>query len=179
MDQLDAHARAQEVFAAVLHGVGPDDWDRPTPCPEWDVRALVEHVVAGNQRVQLLAGREPVALPDGTAARVRASAAGAHAVFAAEDGMTRTFDLPIGPVPGAAFVGLRTSDVLTHAWDLARATGQSTDLDPELADASLRAARERITPELRGEGRPFGAEQPCDADRPVADRLAAFLGRVV
>ncbi len=55
--------------------------------------------------------------------------------------MSATFKLPLGEVPGQVFIGLRTTDVLTHAWDLAAATGQSTDLDPELAVERLAAAR--------------------------------------
>jgi len=74
-------------------------------------------------------------------------------------------------------IGIRTTDVLTHAWDLAAATGQSTDLDPEVATKMLAVARKVVQPAFRGPGRPFGAEQPCSPDRPPADRLAAFLGR--
>jgi uncharacterized protein (TIGR03086 family) len=74
---------------------------------------------------------------------------------------------------------LRTTDVLTHAWDIAKATGQSTDLDPELAAEALEASRMRIQPAFRGPGRPFAAEQPAPEGAPVADQLAAFLGRTV
>lgn len=89
------------------------------------------------------------------------------------------FKLPFGDVPGQVFVGMRTSDVLTHAWDLAFATHQSTDLDPELAVEQLAAVRAFVRNEFRGPGRPFGHEQSCSADRAPADQLAAFLGRKV
>jgi uncharacterized protein (TIGR03086 family) len=178
MDQLAAHRRAQTVFQEVLAKVSPEQMSLPTPCADWDVAALVQHIVGGNTWVQGLAGREPQSLPDGDpVGAVTASADGAHAVFAAPDGLTRMFELPFGTMPGAAFIGLRTNDVLTHAWDLAKATGQSTDLDPELATQALEASRMRINENFRGEGRPFGAEQPCAEGRPVADQLAAFLGR--
>jgi hypothetical protein len=62
---------------------------------------------------------------------------------------------------------------------MARATGQPTDVDPELAAEMLEDSRKRITTDFRGQGRPFGEEQPCDPGRPAADRLAAFLGRDV
>ncbi len=74
---------------------------------------------------------------------------------------------------------LRTSDVLTHAWDLATATAQSTDLDPELAAESLAAVRGFVGPQFRGPGLPFGDERPCSPHRTPADQLAAFLGRNV
>jgi uncharacterized protein (TIGR03086 family) len=179
MDQLAAHQRAQDVFASVLSNVKPDQLDLSSPCTEWNAKAVIDHVIGGNQWVQQLAGREPAAPPDDLAAAHAATAAGAQEVFAAPDGLTRPFELPFATMPGAAFIGMRTSDVYTHAWDLAKATGQSTDLDPELAAEALAAARERLKPSFRGEGRPFGEEKPCPAGRPVADQLAAFLGRVV
>jgi len=107
------------------------------------------------------------------------SASAAQESFAAPHGLTRTIEMPFGSLPGSVVIGMRTTDVLTHAWDLARATGQPSDLDAELAEEMLAVARERLQPDSRGPGRPFGPEQPCDAQRPSADRLAAFLGRSV
>ena len=93
--------------------------------------------------------------------------------------MAAVFKLPFGEVPGQVFIGMRTTDVLTHAWDLAAATNQSTDLDPELATEQLAAARAIVVPQFRGPGKPFGDEQPCPPGRTAADQLAAFLGRKV
>ncbi len=70
-------------------------------------------------------------------------------------------------------------DAFAHAWDLAKATGQSTDLDPELASEALKAAKMGMSPAFRGPNRPFGEEQPCPPGRPAADQMAAFLGRVI
>jgi uncharacterized protein (TIGR03086 family) len=179
MDQLDAHRRAQEVFAGVLANVKPAQLDDGCPCTEWNVKTLINHVVGGNQWVAQLAGQELVLLPDDIAAAHEASAEQAQAVFSAPDGLSRMFELPFATIPGAAFAGLRASDVFTHAWDLAKATGQSTDLDHELAGEALGTASALISPAFRGPGRPFGEEQPCPAGRPPADQLAAYLGRVV
>jgi uncharacterized protein (TIGR03086 family) len=179
MDQLEAHQRAQDVFASVLTNVSDDQLTLPTPCSEWDVATLIGHVSGGNCWVVGLAGDAPPELPDDRIAAHAATARAAQAVFAAPDGMTRMFELPFATIPGAAFIGLRASDVFTHAWDLAVATGQPTDLDPELAAAAIAAARERIAPAFRGPGRPFGEEQPCPDGGTSADQLAAFLGRVV
>jgi uncharacterized protein (TIGR03086 family) len=179
MDQLDAHRRAQEVFAGVLANVKSDQLDDGCPCTEWNVKTLINHVVGGNQWVAQLAGKVPELLPDEIAGAHEASAEEAQAVFSAPDGLTRMFELPFGTLPGEAFIGLRTSDVITHAWDLAKATGQPTDLDHELVGEALAVARARISPAFRGPGRPFGEERPCPEGRPPADELAAFLGRVV
>jgi uncharacterized protein (TIGR03086 family) len=178
MDPLVAHRRAQDTFARVLVDVTSDQLSSPTPCPQWDVKALIDHVVAGNQRVVERAGGQVAPLPEDLGAAHRASARAAQETFAAPQGLTRAYQLPIGEVPGSAFIELRTSDLLTHAWDLAVATGQPTDLDPELAEYVLAFSKQMMShPGLRGDGRPFAEEQPCGVERPAADRVAAFLGR--
>ena len=138
---LEFHRRAQDVFAAVLVGVRADQLELPTPCDGWDVRALIDHVILGNERVQQRAGRTPAPLPDDLVAADAASAAGAQAVFAAPDGLVRIFELPIGDLPGEGFLAIRSGDAVTHAWDLAVATGQPTNLDPTVAAQALASAR--------------------------------------
>jgi uncharacterized protein (TIGR03086 family) len=181
VDPLIAHQRAQDAFAGVLANVSPDQFGAPTPCSEWKIHDLIEHVIGGNEHVAPWAGspEEPPARPDNIVAAHRAAAAAAHEVFARPDGMSTTFKLPFGEIPGQVFIGMRTSDVLTHTWDLAAATRQSTDLDPELATEQLAAVRAFVGPQFRGPGKPFGDEQPCSSERPAADQLAAFLGRKV
>jgi uncharacterized protein (TIGR03086 family) len=181
MDPLTGHQRAQDAFASVLANVRPDQLDAPTPCAEWTVRDVVEHVIAGN--VRMAGGKAAGATESrdiGQLVEAHAqSAQDAQQCFAAPDGLTRPIELPFGTVPGVVVIGLRTTDALTHAWDVARATGQPTDLDPEIAAEMLAVSRERIQPSFRGPGRPFAEEHPCDEERPAADRLAAFLGRAV
>jgi uncharacterized protein (TIGR03086 family) len=179
VDPQTAHQRAQDAFAYVLANVTPDRFREPTPCSQWTIGDLIHHVVGGNNMIARRAKKPDESSPESPdlVEAYRASAAGAVAGFAKPDAMTAIYDLPFGQVPGSVLIGMRTTDVLTHAWDLAKATGQSTDLDPELATEALAVARERVQPAFRGPGRPFGHEQPCAPDRPPADRLAAFLGR--
>jgi uncharacterized protein (TIGR03086 family) len=181
VDPLLAHQRAQDAFAGVLANVSPEQFSAPTPCSEWTIRDLIEHVIGGNEHVGIWSGsnEEPAVRPDDIVAAHRAAAAAAHEVFARPDGMSMTFKLPFAEIPGQMFIGMRTSDVLTHAWDLAAASGQSTDLDPELAAEQLAAVRAFVGPQFRGPGQPFGEEQPCSSGRTPADQLAAFLGRKV
>jgi uncharacterized protein (TIGR03086 family) len=173
---LSDHRRGQDSFAGVLANTKVEQMDEATPCADWRVRDLIAHVVGGNQRTAGIAAPPPVP-PAELIEAYRDSAAGAQQAFEAADGLTKTFQVPFGTVPGSVFIGLRTVDVLTHAWDLAKATGQPTDLDPELAERLLALFADRIGPELRGVGRPFADPQPCAQSRPAADRLAAFLGR--
>jgi uncharacterized protein (TIGR03086 family) len=94
--------------------------------------------------------------------------------------MQKMCNLPFGSMPGAAFIGLATTDTFTHGWDLAKATGQDTNLSPELASQLLVGARAFIQDSLRSPaGNPFGLEQQPPAGASNADQLAAFLGRTV
>ena len=104
----------------------------------------------------------------------------AIAAFGAPGAIEKTVTVPFGQFPGAAWMALASTDTLTHAWDLAKATGQSTDIAPELAEQLLAGARMAISDEIRGdEPMPFAKEQPCPDGASAADRLAAFLGRTV
>jgi len=181
MDPLVAHQRAQEAFDGVLAKVSLDQLGAPTPCSEWTIQDLIEHVIGGNEHVGLWASNpvEPPARPDDVVAAHRTAAVAAQEVFAAPNGLSTTFKLPFGELPGQVFIGIRTTDVLTHAWDLAAASGQSTDIDPELAAEQLAFVRAFVGPQFRGPGKPFGDEQPCSSERSPADQLAAFLGRTV
>ena len=178
MHPVVAHKRAQDTFAHVLVNVTSDQLSLPTPCSKWDVKAVIDHVIAGNQRVVERAGGLVAPLPDDLGGAHRASAEAAQETFAAPQALTRTYQLPIGEIPGTTFIELRTSDLLVHAWDLAFATGQPTDLEPELAEYVLAFSKQMMSrPGLRGDGRPYGEEQPCGDERSAADRVAAFLGR--
>lgn len=178
-DQLEEHQRVQDAFARVLAQVPPGSLDAPTPCTEWTVRDLVAHVVAGNWRS---AGLTPEPIdPEASASQISAahaaSARAALGAFGAPGGMTRSVTLPFGTLSGAQYLDLRTTDVLVHAWDLAAATHQARDLEPEIASARLEHARRMLSPDLRGEGGPFRPEVPCRNEAQPTDRLAAFLGR--
>lgn len=178
INDLTAHQRAQDTFGAVLRNVSAVQLGASTPCSAWSVLDLIGHVIGGNQRV---AGAT-VSLPadvSGLREAHAGSGADAQEIFEEPDGVTRTFKVPFGDVPGAVFLQLRATDVFTHAWDLARATDQSTDLDGELAQYLLEGARQLIRPEFRGPQGPFADEEHCDPTRPAADRLAAYLGRGV
>jgi len=181
LDPLTAHRRAQEAFAGILAEVTSAQLGDPTPCPAWTVLDLIDHVIGGNHRVAQRAGKQEQAppRPETLGEAHRLSAVAANDTFASPAAMTAVFDLPVGPVPGKIFIRMRTTDVLAHAWDLAVALGQPTNLDTELAAQVLAATRQHLGPEFRGPGKPFGEEQPCPGDRPPADQLAAFLGRAV
>jgi uncharacterized protein (TIGR03086 family) len=105
--------------------------------------------------------------------------AAALAAFNAPGALDRSIVLPFGVMPASAFLAIATNDVFVHGWDLARATGASTDLDPELAATLLMQMRSFIPDAMRGpDGQaPFGPAVEAPSSACPADRLAAFLGR--
>lgn len=181
------YEQAIAATKVVLAGVRSDQLGAETPCASWKVSELVNHIVGGQLWFGTVARGEAAsdaAAPDFSAGDFNATFAEASAAslaaFKADGAMERTMDLPWGKMPGSAFVGLAATDTFTHGWDLARATGQNTDLNPELASGLLAGSRAGISAEFRGaEGAPFGVEQTAPAGASKADELAAFLGRKI
>jgi uncharacterized protein (TIGR03086 family) len=171
----------------VLAGVSSDQLGMPTPCASWTVADVINHIVGGQyffaasmrgeapsgERPDFAAGDYLAAFDDGSAACL--------AAFGADGAMERTVHLPFGDLPGSAVVGLAATDTFTHGWDLARATGQPSDLAPELAAGLLTGIKGSLPPGVRGPdgAAPFGPEQQAPDGASNADQLAAFLGRTV
>ena len=180
--------QAVSVAKGVLTNVEPDQLDDPTPCASWKVRDVINHLVGGSYFFAAATNGEAAAdgtdAPDFASGDYRAAyedgSKQAIAAFAAPGALDRIVKVSFGEFPGIAWMGLATTDTFTHAWDLAKATGQSTDLAPQLADQLLIGARQAISEALRGdEPMPFAAEKSCPDGASAADRLAAFLGRTV
>lgn len=143
-DQLEVrglYRRAQDAFSARVHSVASDSWTAATPCPDWDVRALVNHVLAEVRwAVPLLAGRTIAEVGDrfdgdllGDDPVGRWDDAAQDALAAVDDpgAMDRTVHLSFGDFPGREYAMQLFADLLIHGWDLSVATGQVTRLDPE------------------------------------------------
>lgn len=140
MDVVELHRRASEEFVRQVAAVRPDQWDAPTPCADWDVRTLVNHVV-GEERwtVPLMAGRtiEDVGDSlDGDLLGDDPADAAAHAARAAQNAVTEpvlrgaTVQLSYGEESAAEYVYQLATDHLIHGWDLAVAIGGDAQLDP-------------------------------------------------
>ncbi|MFC4062563.1 TIGR03086 family metal-binding protein [Planomonospora corallina] len=145
IDIREAYRRALEDFGALVHRIAPGQWENPTPCADWDVRTLVNHVVNESLCVPgLLAGRsaaevgpafEGDLLGDDPLKAFDASVSAATAAAGDDGALTRVVRLPFGDVPGAEYITELFADALIHTWDLARAIGADERLDPELVEA--------------------------------------------
>ena len=155
------HRRACSAFAAVV-AQGEGSWTNPSPCPGWDARGVVEHVIGFHDDLLLgPTGTTPVRPADDPIARWAVTAAAideAMAVASANDVLPAL-----------------TGEVLAHTWDLAKAIGVDPQLDTDLCEVSydfLQSNEEQV----RASGL-FGAAAPVPRDADAAARLIAFVGR--
>ncbi|GGZ48551.1 TIGR03086 family protein [Streptomyces inusitatus] len=182
------HERAADQFAELLKTVTPERLGDPTPCPEFDVRALLAHVVNSTHWMAFVGeGGDFRAAPtwseevaDGEWVAVYDRARGRFDRAWADDAkLARTTELPWGTMPGAGAVAGAVMETATHTWDLSKALGHPLVLDPEPAEAVLPIAREALAADRRGEEVPFGPVREAGPDAGAHERLAAWLGREV
>ena len=176
--------QAIQSTRSVLEGVKRDQLASPTPCKSWTVSQLVDHIVGGQYFFAAAINGEPLGgeqrtFADGDfLAEFDKGSAACLAAFGSPDAMDRTVKMPFGDMPGSRFVGLATTDTFVHGWDLAKATGQTDRLDPELAEAGYGIAVAILQPQFRNdEGDPFAPLVAVSDAAPIYDRLAGFAGR--
>jgi uncharacterized protein (TIGR03086 family) len=179
------HAEALAETDRLVAGVGDDDWHRPTPCDDWDVRQVVNHVVSGNFWVKPLMTGVTIdevgdrldgdLLGDDPVAAYRRSADEAGAAFLADGAMDEPALVSYGPVPGSVYASHRFIDVLVHGWDIAVGAGLDTTLRGDLVDACLEVVLPEAD-ELAASGA-FGSDHEVPEDASPQVRLLALLGR--
>lgn len=161
----------------------PDQLGVQSKCADWDVRGVLNHMVIGGlMAVSAVRGGPP---PDRQADHlgdrpVEAFEAALDDLRAAlhEPGvLEKRYPTPLGEQPGSFLVTMRINELIVHSWDIAAATGQSTDIAPELAGEALATWRSRLGDGQRPPGMPFDDPQPVPAGATPADELAAYLGR--
>ncbi|MGH9232058.1 MAG: TIGR03086 family metal-binding protein [Acidimicrobiales bacterium] len=171
-----------------VEAVRPAHLSNPTPCADWDVRALLNHVTGTlHLGAALLSDSVPTVnmgpgeLPDTDLLGddpAKAYRLGVEALLAAAagDALERTHTTPLGAMPGAVLGGFTTLDILVHGWDLAKATGQDATLPTDVAETVLGFARQTLTGEDT-RGTRIGPPVAVDADAGATARLVGYLGR--
>jgi uncharacterized protein (TIGR03086 family) len=161
-------------FTTRVEGVGADGWSAPTPCTDWNVAALVAHVVGVHRRViATLDGTEPEAVDEHGDLFTQWVAATAAVSNALGDDVraSKVIGGMFGEQPFEQLVGrLVCTDTLVHTWDLARATGQDENLDSDAAAKSL----EFLTPIDEAIRRPGGFAPKINSAE-GADNLTKLL----
>ena len=178
VDLLAFYQRAVVSTGKAVAGVRDDQLGETTPCAEWDVRAVGNHIIGGSW---MFAGRlggrgdEDYMAGDRVGAFREATAASVGA-FARPGALEELVELPVGTMPGEAALSFALLDMVVHGWDLATATGQNTAIEVDLAGAAFEVAKRFVGDGVRGSG-VFGPPLAIGDGAPVHERLVAFLGR--
>jgi uncharacterized protein (TIGR03086 family) len=179
---LAAFARVQDTVRTLVHATAPGDFGLPTPCEDWTVRDLLDHLVWEHliwgglaQGAPPTDGHTADHLGDDHVAAFETAAAGARDAFRQPGLLERSF----GPAPGRRVVEQLLIELLVHGWDLATALGRDRDLEPRIARAALPVVREIHGALPRTGGGSFAPARPVPEQAPALDRVAAFLGRGV
>jgi uncharacterized protein (TIGR03086 family) len=179
---------ALELSGRLVAGIEPDQWGLPTPCTEWNVQQLVDHLVVGQQLFARVLRGEPFAqavaavhsvadrLGDDAAAAYDASARDVLAAFRVPGVLERPVRVPFGTVPGEVARHLRIIECLVHGWDLATALGVPFDPPTALVQQEI-AFSEPLLGQVPPERHVFAPSRPAVEDAPPIERLAALLGR--
>lgn len=182
--------RVTGQFGALVATVAPEQLNAPTPCTEFDVRALISHVLGNTIAYALIAEGGSVEdapgditeVPGGDWRRAYA-AAGERLILAGhalDDGtLERVVDLGFAKMPLRGALGAIVMEIAAHTWDLREALGAAPELAPEPAEFSLAYARDLLPPERRGAPAPFEPVRPAPEGADAYARLAAWLGRDV
>ena len=184
-DVKELHRRALDRFGQHVRAVRDDQWHGPTPCTDWDVSALVNHLVyenlwmpplldgknladVGDQFEGDLLGDDPKAAWDASAKEV------ADAV--ATVSLERTVHLSYGDVSARHYVFEVMTDLAIHGWDLARGIGSDDTIDSEIVEVLYEHAKPREE-DLKRTGL-FGTQVTAPAGADKQTRLLAVFGRV-
>ncbi|MFJ8075048.1 TIGR03086 family metal-binding protein [Streptomyces sp. NPDC096176] len=183
---LTRHTEALALFTDRVHAVRDDQWDEPTPCTEWSVRDLVNHLTAEQLWVPDLVTEQATIEDIGDAydgdvlgehprRTWDAAARAAHKAFSAQGALEGTVQLSYGETPTTAYCAQMISDAVVHAWDLSRGIGA----EERLPDALVAFTLEEVAPyaaELSKSGLFAPPIEPPPGDDPQS-RLLAMLGR--
>lgn len=188
MELHEIMARAAAPAVAVARNIKPDQLDGRTPCPDWDVRTVVNHLMFWSAFRTELAARKQQAPADDPITE--------HTDFTARRDWPETFATQLdravaawsepgategntglagGSMPARMIGMMMVGELVVHGWDLARATGQQLDADP----AALAAVHE-MTTAMGDQGRKmgaFGAEVKVGEDAPMLYRVLGLSGR--
>jgi uncharacterized protein (TIGR03086 family) len=184
MDSPQQARTAVAGLAPLVHGTTSTQLGDATPCTEWAVRDLLNHVVGGGYMFAtcLNGGTvDPSAAPadllgDDHAAAFDAAIAAFNAALDATDDLSTMVTLPFGTLPADVALRVAAADLLVHSWDLAKATGQSFSPPDEFVLSATPFYEQFIQPPIRAMGI-FAEAVDVGDDASPLDKLVAFSGR--
>ena len=189
---MDSVALMKQVIAStdkVVKGTDATQLGLPSPCSEWTVRDVINHITGGATMFAVCV--EEGSVPDDLLGKLmggdnlgsdyvkswETAASRALAAFGAPGALEKMVKLPFGEMPAGVALNIAVFDVLTHAADIANATNQTIE-DTALVETALEVGQQMIGPDLRTPGI-FDPEQPAPEGATPVVRLLAFAGRKV
>jgi uncharacterized protein (TIGR03086 family) len=183
MDPKTQATTAVQLLTPLVEGTRADQLDNSTPCTEWKVRDLLDHVIGGGHMFAAgLRGEAPQSdgptdlVGDDHRAAFRASISGFSTALASTDDLDQPVTLPFGTLPTVAALQLAAGDLLVHSWDLAQATGQPFDPPADFVEASYGFFQVAVNDELRAAGL-FGPPVQVADDATPLTKLLGHAGR--
>ncbi|GAA3210208.1 TIGR03086 family metal-binding protein [Actinocorallia longicatena] len=183
MDVSDLHRRAVAGMTARIAAISPGQWTLATPCSDWDLRGLVNHVAGemlwtppifeGKTAADVGGAFDGDVLGEDPQGVWEASVGPSIAAVSAEGALDRTVHLSFGDVPGEVYASQMFADILVHSWDVARASSGDELLDPDLVEACLDWFSDEEEQTYRAAGLIGPAVTPGD-DAPQTVLLARF-----
>ena len=172
-DDVRVLSRAIDQAGDVLDHVHAGALGEPTPCSDWDVAALADHLVAAPAQFTAVVRGDQV---DWSAAPEHVVEEWGPAFRVVGDDLLHAWHQH--PRDASSGAGMQVAELGLHTWDLARAIDYPVErLDPEVAEVGLAFLRSNLTPDRRAPV--FGPEEPVADDAGPYERLAAFAGRPV
>ena len=177
VDELESAEATFAVLGHVLHGIADDDLDKQTPCREFDVASLTDHLM---NSITVLGGAAGAQFPE----RNRSDSVERQVVLAGRPaldawkrrGLDGTVTFGDNEAPAKVMAGILSLEFLVHAWDYASAVGREVKAPDSLSDYVMGLARNIITPQGRSNaGFDDPIEMPDDAG--ALDKLLAYTGR--
>jgi uncharacterized protein (TIGR03086 family) len=177
IELLDAGIKHTRKY---VRGVKPADLTKSTPCTQWNVQQLVDHFTGTAWWVATALGASKPTTTPGSASEAYDAATNAALQAARAPGaLNKQVMGPMGEMPAAQALGMACADIFIHGWDLAKATGQDTKLDPKLVDACHGMIAAMPAAQLEGARRQgaFGPEVKVPPTASTQDKLLGLTGR--
>ena len=183
MDPKTQATTAVQLLTPLVEGTAEDRLDNQTPCTEWKVRDLLNHVIGGGHMFAAgLRGDEPAGAPptdlvgDDHRASYKAAIDNFSDALSGTEDLGKPVSLPFGTLPTVAALQLAAGDLLVHSWDLAHATGQSFDPPDDFVQASYDFFKVAVNDDLRNAGL-FAPAIDVAGDADALQKLLAHSGR--
>ncbi|MDA0768653.1 MAG: TIGR03086 family metal-binding protein [Chloroflexi bacterium] len=175
---IELYQAAAETTRGIIASIRPDQMSASTPCSEWNVGALVEHLVGGAAFFGAsLAGEEPQPPSGGGSPADSYDTLTKKVISEAGNpgAMEKKYNTPFGEMAGGEFMFGAFMDTFVHGWDLAKATGQDTSLNGDFAGMIYQG----MAPMMDGmrQGGAFGAAVSVPDSASIQDKMLGMLGR--